>query len=127
MPRFVVLFHELPTTAERSNHWDFMLEEGGELATWALASEPADGPAIQSRRLPQHRLTYLDYTGEISGGRGFVRRFDDGTFDWISQMDTLIRVRLAGEKLSGVATLSLLPGSDGNAWEFRFSRSDKPN
>jgi hypothetical protein len=47
MPRYVILWHELPETHEvgaaRESHWDLMLEWGDVLRTWALASEPTVG------------------------------------------------------------------------------------
>ena len=39
MPRFVILRHDKP----RGEHFDFMLEAGDVLKTWALALAPGSG------------------------------------------------------------------------------------
>ena len=79
-PRFVVLFHQVPLDSPRQDHWDLMLESDGVLETWALDSEPSAGRTISAKRLVEHRLAYLEFEGEISGGRGSVRRIWKGTF-----------------------------------------------
>ena len=71
--RFVVLFHRLPPSAGRASHWDWMIEEGDALATWALVQWP-DGRGVPARRLADHRRHYLTYEGPVSGNRGTVRR-----------------------------------------------------
>lgn len=80
--RFVVLFHEFPIGHNRANHWDLMLEQGGRLLTWALPEMPAIGKSIAARRLPDHRLEYLNYEGPVSGDRGEVSRLIAGTYAW---------------------------------------------
>src|SRR5882724_3306447 len=66
MPRFVILRHETPPGFARPAHWDFMLECGGVLRTWEMAD---------------HRLAYLEYEGEVPGGRGTVSRWDEGRYE----------------------------------------------
>ena len=70
--RFVVLRHEMPPTAERPTHWDFMLETPQGLRTWALAVQPAGGEWIAAEALADHRAEYLTFEGPLSGGRGTV-------------------------------------------------------
>ena len=83
--RFVILRHEMPPTAERGSHWDLMLENRGVLLTWELPELPP-GPLPASfgqlgiRRLPDHRIAYLEYEGPVSNDRGTVRRVDRGTY-----------------------------------------------
>jgi hypothetical protein len=116
MPRFVVLEHDSP----HGRHWDFMLEVGQSLATWALA-QPPDAPApIAAKSLPDHRLAYLDYEGPISGGRGSVARWDQGIYQFESQGQDQIQVSLNGQRLIGAAVLRRLPGQP--AWQFSFRR-----
>ncbi len=74
MPRFVILCHE----NHRGAHFDFMLESGDVLKTWALPQPPASGVEIECEALADHRLAYLDYEGPVSGGRGSVARWDRG-------------------------------------------------
>lgn len=100
MPRFVILEHDHP-----HRHWDLMLETAGVLRTWRLASPP-DGPGpIAAEAIGDHRLANLDYEGPVSGGRGTVVRWDRGELDWEKSSEGLVRVRLAGIRVSGPAVL----------------------
>jgi hypothetical protein len=112
MPRFVVLEHDHPEL-----HWDFMLEFGAVLRTWRLAAPPQAGYAIRATASFDHRLLYLDYEGAISGGRGSVKRWDHGTFDWLEQVPRQLIVRLDGERLKG--TLHLEQG-EAEQWSGKF-------
>ena len=80
MPRYVILFHQLPQSDARSSHWDFMLEQNDMLRTWALYDEPVVGHSCIAVQLADHRTAYLDYEGPVSGGRGRVTRWDLGTY-----------------------------------------------
>src|SRR5262249_1618540 len=96
MPRFVILDHDWPTP-----HWDFLLEAGPVLRAWRLLAEPAPGQTVPAQPNADHRLFYLDYEGPVSGDRGTVRRWDAGTFDWITDKPEDIEVELRGTKLLG--------------------------
>lgn len=109
MPRFVILRHETPPEADRPTHWDLMLEQPEDLATWALAAPPASGLAVAATRLPAHRSRYLDWEGSLSGGRGTVTRWDAGTYQLDEQSDHLWRVTLTGRVLRGVLVLEADP------------------
>lgn len=118
MPRFVVLRHDCSSDSGRGPHWDFMLEVGDSLHTWALTEAPS-GEAMRcaAERLPDHRRIYLDYQGEISGGRGTVTRVDAG--DYLRRGDQRLVVELHGTLLRGTA--ALWPPSGGNQrWRFAF-------
>jgi hypothetical protein len=117
MPRFVVLQHESP----RGRHWDFMLETGAALATWALPEAPDAAGAMLVEALPDHRLAFLDYEGPISGQRGSVTRWDAGTYVFERRSDTELSVKLDGNRLVGTATLVQRP-DDPNRWRFTFTR-----
>jgi len=113
--RFVVLQHESPAGL----HWDLMLEMGPTLATWALPQPPDATAAMTVEALPEHRPAFLDYEGPLSAGRGSVTRWDRGTYRLERRTDTELAVILAGEKLTGRATLTRLPGEP-NRWRFSF-------
>src|SRR5438094_6028330 len=99
MPRFVILEHDHPVL-----HWDLMLERDGVLRTWRLA-KPLEGPdPVAAEASFDHRVVYLDYEGPVSGGRGVVRRWDRGSYSLLDESDGL-RLRLDGQRLSGVFTL----------------------
>lgn len=78
--RYVVLEH----TGHGDTHWDLMLEVPGrerlrtiQLSAWPLAM----GESCAAKSLEPHRRVYLEYEGEVSGGRGSVRRVDRGTWE----------------------------------------------
>ena len=120
MPRYVVLRHETPPGYSRPTHWDFLLESGDVLRTWALAEEPTGGRVIAAESLADHRLAYLDVEGLVSGGRGTVTRWDAGTYELVSETDELLVLTLSGERLSGTVRLSLIGGGD-QRWQFEYS------
>jgi len=121
MLRFVLLEHHRDGV-----HWDFMLEAAATLRTWALDAPIVVGVPQPARSLPDHRAAYLDYEGPISGDRGTVRRIDRGEFSPISWTPDLIRVRLDGDQLRGVAELRRVAGATDRpgpaAWTFLMCR-----
>ncbi len=102
MPRFVILEHDHPFL-----HWDLMLEDGSVLKTWRLAQAPEQGgKPIEAAPLGDHRALYLDYEGPVSGGRGMVRRWDAGEYEWHSDVRSdYLELRLLGQRLQCLATL----------------------
>ena len=93
-----------------------MLEVGDVLKTWALIEAPRAGVEIACKALADHRAAYLDYEGEVSGGRGTVARWDHGVFSIHRQSDTECSVELTGEKMAGVVTLHR--NANPNGWTF---------
>lgn len=110
MPRYVILRHDVPAGGKRPSHWDFMLEHGEVLRTWALERSPDAAESQPALSLPDHRAAYLAYEGPVSGNRGEVIRWDEGTF---STPDDLagdrIECRLSGRRLRGSVVLMLSP------------------
>lgn len=97
--RFVILKHSVNGAA----HFDLMLEVEGQekLRTWQLARWPLNvGESCLARQLDDHRRAYLEYEGEISGGRGVVQRVASG--EWSGDLvltaedGTVTRVTIAG-------------------------------
>ncbi len=102
--RFVILRHELPPTSTRGSHWDLMLENQGVLLTWELPNLPP-GPLPASfeqlgiRRLPDHRIDFLEYEGPVSNGRGTVQRVDFGNYQLTSgEREEFYLVRAMGSR-----------------------------
>jgi hypothetical protein len=117
MPRFALLSHDSP----RGLHYDFFLEAGDVLKTWALPRLPEAGVETECEALPDHRPLYLDYEGPISGGRGTVLRWDCGQFLVQSWDDREIQVELRGEKLAGRVVLRCLTETAAR-WRFLWSK-----
>ena len=111
--RFVILRHDSP----RGEHFDFMLEAGGVLKTWALPRAPEAGIEMDCEALADHRLTYLDYEGPISGDRGVVTRWDWGTCAVERQGNDEWAVELAGHRIAGHATVRRSAHAQ-NRWSF---------
>jgi hypothetical protein len=120
MPRFVILRHDSP----QGEHFDFMLEAGGVLETWALPRAPEAGVEMDCEALADHRLAYLDYEGPISGNRGAVTRWDCGTYAVERQDSQEWAVTLTGDRLTGHATL-LRSADDPKRWRFSFAKQDR--
>lgn len=112
MPRFVLLEHRW-----EGIHWDFMLERGASLRTWAIDAPVVPGSDLPARSLPDHRLAYLEYEGPVSGDRGRVRRVAEGYYYVRAWGEDRITLTLDGAQLSGIVTLSR-GGAAG--WSFRF-------
>ena len=106
--KFVLLAHTFPANYPRSDHWDLMLEDDGTLLTWELekpfglaATDSTDnGQTIVARRLDDHRLDYLVYEGQISGGRGSVKRILSGEFCWTNNEKTKATLAFNGSQCS---------------------------
>ena len=115
MPRFAISRHD----CARGQHWDFFLEIGPVLKTWALPRPPEAGEEMTCDALPDHRLEYLDYEGPVSGDRGSVSRWDHGEYQVVSASEEQMIVDLCGERLQGRAILRAVPGEAGR-WGLAF-------
>jgi hypothetical protein len=82
MPRFAILEHTGAPDDPAGIHYDLLLEAGAGCRTWRLAELPQPhGQPVVAVELPVHRLAWLDHeSGAVSGGRGFARRIDAGTY-----------------------------------------------
>jgi hypothetical protein len=123
--RFVVLEHTWNGT-----HWDVMFEDGFVLKTWALDTPIVEARDLRARQLADHRLDYLDYEGPVSGERGVVRRWDEGTYELLEWTPEVVRLRLSGTQLSGDVRIwrnetGEVEGSGaGASWSFRLGKVD---
>ena len=109
MPRFVFLEHTGHPDDPAGRHSDLLLEESEACRTWRLTEIPtAGGEPVAARPLPPHRLAWLEIeAGKVSGGRGFARRVDLGTY----QQARSDELDLRGSILSG--RLRFEPGETG--------------
>ena len=92
--QFVVLHH----TGLGEAHYDVMLElePGGLLATWRSPVWPLQHETPLTP-LKAHRRDYLTYEGELSEGRGTVKRVATGDYELISRGARAIVLRLPGD------------------------------
>ena len=116
--RFVIQHHD----REPDPHFDIMLERGDSLRTWSTPRPPGEGES-EARALPDHRTIYLEYEGEISGGRGRVRIWDRGEYRTEAWDDDRVSVILAGERLQGGLSLTRIGG---DRWTLEFEPAAPP-
>lgn len=90
----------------RRLHWDFRLERGGVLVSWALPKGLPDDPrrnhlAVQTE---DHPLEYAAFGGQIPAGQyggGSVEIWDRGTYDCEKWTDDEVKVVLHGTRSNG--------------------------
>ncbi|MBV8684026.1 MAG: non-homologous end-joining DNA ligase, partial [Caulobacteraceae bacterium] len=110
-PIFVIQKHHA-----RRMHYDLRLEIGGTLKSWAVPEGPCLDPKVRrfAKLVEDHPLDYAGFEGRIPAGNygaGTVIVWDRGT--WVTLADDPdaalaageLKVRLAGEKLTGGWTL----------------------
>ena len=120
MSRFILLEHTGAPDDPAGRHFDLLLEAGQACRTWRLAEIPSPaGPAVAAVAIAPHRLAWLDHVaGEVSGGRGFARRIDGGTYEPALEgspegaPQERIHVRLVGD----TSTRSLLLARGPEGW-----------
>jgi bifunctional non-homologous end joining protein LigD len=109
-PIFVVQKH----AARRAGlHWDFRLEHGGVLWSWAVRRGPSLDPADRraAARVEDHPLDYAGFQGTIPDGQygaGTVETWDRGTWEPIGDPEAGMRKGeltfvLRGTRLSSCA------------------------
>lgn len=103
---FVVQLHH----ASR-RHYDFRLQVGGTLKSWAVPKGPSYDPLVKRMavEVEDHPIAYADFEGEIAKGQyggGHVAQFDHGI--WTTEGDPEmqlakghLRFELFGNKLKG--------------------------
>ena len=122
MPRFVLLLHLPGPRSRAGRHWDFMLETGELLRTWALDERPTCDHSLEALALPDHRPEYLTFEGPLSDDRGSVTRQDEGTAEVVQEADGRLVLVLHGRELRGRLTLQRIDAAvDPQRWRFELS------
>jgi DNA ligase D-like protein (predicted 3'-phosphoesterase) len=127
-PRFVIQEHDAS-----SHHYDFRLEVGGALKSWAVPKGPSTDPREKRLALPtdDHPLDYADFEGVIPEGEygaGTVLVWDTGPYENATEsdgeevpLDKALEdghavVRLHGKKLQGGYILQRTSGGKDEKW-----------
>jgi bifunctional non-homologous end joining protein LigD len=123
-PRFFVQRHDATRL-----HYDFRLEIGGVLVSWAVPKGPSLEPLSKhlAAKVEDHPLEYGDFEGTIPAGNygaGSVMLWDRGTWELLGGAPVEeqmargdLKFRLHGEKLKGEFALVHMKGrGKGNEW-----------
>jgi DNA ligase D-like protein (predicted 3'-phosphoesterase) len=122
MPIFVVQRHH----ASRL-HYDFRLEMGGVLKSWAVPKEPSDDTKVRrlAIQVEDHDVAYADFEGVIeegSYGAGKVELWDKGEYEMVEQSDSFLRFILRGRRMQGTWKLIRTNHKPGDNWLLAASR-----
>ncbi len=101
LPRFVVQLHDATTL-----HFDFRLQAGEILRSWAVPKGPSLDPGVRRLAVPveDHSLAAGEFEGVHEGqsrGSGAVIIWDEGTAEIIRDEPGHVSFVLHGRKLSG--------------------------
>jgi len=123
-PRFYVQRHDATRL-----HYDFRLEIGGVLVSWAVPKGPSLEPLSKflAAKVEDHPLEYGEFEGSIPAGNygaGSVMLWDRGTWDLLGDKPVEeqlargdLKFRLHGEKLKGeFAMVHMKNRGKGNEW-----------
>jgi hypothetical protein len=105
MPKFTISHH---TGSKDGDHFDLMLEHGEGLRTWRLVNTAFQVFQV-ARQIKDHRKSYLDFEGEVSGDRGRVKIWDTGTYTIDEWRDDRIQVAIVGRSLKTRLIMTLGP------------------
>ena len=100
-PRFVVQLHDATTL-----HFDFRLQAGGVLRSWAVPKGPSLDPGVRRLAVPveDHTLAAGEFEGVHEGqsrGSGAVIIWDEGTAEMVRDEPGHVSFVLHGRKLAG--------------------------
>jgi len=101
LPRFVVQLHDATTL-----HFDFRLQSGQVLRSWAVPKGPSLDPGVRRLAVPveDHSLPAGEFEGVHEGqrrGSGAVIIWDEGTAEIVREDPGHVSFILHGRKLSG--------------------------
>ncbi len=138
--RYVVLLHRYPDRSPRryqqdeservvinrgGDHFDWMFEADGRLATWATPDSLRVDAAgeVAAIRLPDHRIEYLQYEGDVSRNRGSVKRVEAGRFKLVAAAPDRYEIRTRGNRDGVLVFYRTWWGEGDSFWRISFRPS----
>ena len=136
--RFVIQRH-----MARREHYDFRLEMGNVLVSWAIPKKPVSDPEVKrlAVKTEDHPLDYIHFEGIIPEGNygaGTVMVWDYGYYYSAEDRSVLskkdmgnmlhkgkLKLFLQGQKLKGMYNLIKVKKSEKDEWLFMKSKADK--
>jgi hypothetical protein len=114
--QFVLQRH---TRENESVHWDLMLDNGNELETYRIDTQPENlrGKSIQIVKIFNHDRKFLTYQGSVNKGKGRVEIADRGEFSLLKEKSGIQEIQLHGQILNCKLTLSCI---ESNKWLAKF-------
>src|SRR5579862_2938398 len=123
-PRFFIQRHDATRL-----HYDFRLEIGGVLVSWAVPKGPSLQPLSKmlAMKVEDHPIDYGPFEGNIPKGEyggGSVMQWDNGTWELLGEGTAQAQIargdlkfRIHGQKINGEFALVLMKGrGKGNEW-----------
>jgi DNA ligase D-like protein (predicted 3'-phosphoesterase) len=119
--------------AARSDHYDFLLEIGGVLVSWAIPRGSSVNPQDRrmARRMKDHPIDEAEFEDTITDGADNVTVLDQGTYANRTEhemINCLVRghlsFRLNGKKLRGGYALTRVREGDDETWLLLKRRYD---
>jgi len=119
--KFVVHKHDATNL-----HYDFRLEMGGKLKSWAVPKGPSNKMGVKrlAMQTPDHAVSYIGFEGDIPEGQygaGSVSIWDSGKYDLIEKKKKSIKFALHGKKLKGEFVIYNM---DGKRWLLSKTKED---
>ncbi len=111
-------------------HWDFRLERGGVLVSWAVPKGLPLDPDSNRLAVPteDHPIEYADFEGDIAEGEyggGRVTIWDRGTYETEKWTDREVKVVLHGSRIEGRYVL-FRTGKQAGKQNWMVHRMDPP-
>lgn len=102
-------------------HYDFRLQVGRVLKSWAIPKEPSTKPGTKrlAVQVEDHALSYVRFQGTIPKGHygaGTVKIWDRGTYKTLTRTKNKIDFVLKGKRLKGRYFLVKFPKAGAKSW-----------
>ena len=111
-----------------ASHFDWLIDRDGvspllSFRLWErvdLCRPPREG--MRAERMGDHRRAYLEYEGEVSGGRGEVKRVAEGEAEIVRESEEGVEVRVRFGEREATWSGRPAPGGHPDEWVFHLAQ-----